>query len=149
MLARKVMACYVHYMTVTRNEKGRWLPGSVPNPNGRPKVNKEFRVRIRGIVDSEVLDRIVAEIRNDGPEWYKCAKLLVNYAYGMPPQTFDGSVKLESALDRVPTSVLEKVEAMLVQANAAERTAEEAEDEVRDAEVVLDPLPAKDVTPGA
>jgi hypothetical protein len=46
---------------VVRNAKGQWLPGSVPNPKGRPKTGLALAERIRARVDvDQMIDHVLA-----------------------------------------------------------------------------------------
>lgn len=78
-----------------RDSSGRILPGTSLNPEGRPKVDVAFRARARKAVDDRVLDRWIAELENDGPEWVKCSELLAAYGYGKPSQAVEISTMAE------------------------------------------------------
>lgn len=67
----------------------QWPKGVSGNPNGRPKVDVEFRARARKAVDEYVLGKWVAEVETDGPEWVKCSELLAAYGYGRPAQSLE------------------------------------------------------------
>lgn len=65
--------------------RGRpFAKGQSGNPNGRPKVNEEFRLRARKAVDAHVLAAWVAEVEAQGKEWVRCSELLAAYGYGKP-----------------------------------------------------------------
>lgn len=67
--------------------------GQSGNPNGRPKVNEEFRARCRAFVDSNVIQAWQSEVVAFGENWVKCAELLAAYGYGKPTQVVAGEGK--------------------------------------------------------
>lgn len=74
---------------MARDNKGKFLPGESPNPNGRPKVAEEFRARARKAVDDHVIDAWILEVENLGDEWIRASELLAAYGYGKPSQAVE------------------------------------------------------------
>lgn len=80
-----------------RDEKGKFLPGISPNPDGRPKGALNFTTKVREAL-SKVADdkgttyeqKLVKRIMDDALRGNdKLMKLVWNYLDGMPPQRVD------------------------------------------------------------
>ena len=68
---------------------GQFKPGQSGNPGGCSRAVKLFRARARKVVDDEVFDLWVEEVRTHGDYWFECSKLLAAYGMGKPPDIVD------------------------------------------------------------
>ncbi len=75
-----------------------FVKGKSGNPNGRPKVNEEFRRKAREAVDEHVLQAWIDEVTGTvtdagvlvrGKEWIRASENLAAYGYGKPAQSVD------------------------------------------------------------
>jgi hypothetical protein len=74
-----------------------YQPGQSGNPNGRPKVVREFRERCRNFMDREgwqVLEEIARA--KGGRDQLKAIETLAAYAYGRPTQPLSGDADPET-----------------------------------------------------
>ena len=71
----------------------QWKKGVSGNPAGRAKVDVEFRMRARRLIDEKGFQRLVTEIESDGPRWFEAVKLLAAYGYGAPTQSVEIATK--------------------------------------------------------
>jgi len=78
-----------------RGGRGRWLPGSSPNPGGRPKVVEDIRALARE--HSPVAIQTLRDIAEKGKQEsarVAAAVALLDRAYGKPGQPIGGDAEL-------------------------------------------------------
>lgn len=88
----------------------KFQKGASGNPNGRPKVAEEFRLKCRQFVDEHVLKAWQDEVLERGANWPKAAELLAAYGYGKPAQPLEHGGADGEALDLVVRFVGGRVE---------------------------------------
>lgn len=66
-------------------------PGQSGNPNGRPRLPEDVKLWSRKLFDKTGRDAIERELATHGPYWFKCAELILAYAYGKPSQPIEAS----------------------------------------------------------
>ena len=73
-------------MPCKRDENGRFIPGTIPNPTGRPKVPQEVREAIRAACPEavETLIGIMRNMKEKTPYRLEAAKILLERGYGKP-----------------------------------------------------------------
>jgi hypothetical protein len=73
--------------SIARDSRGRWLPGVVPNPGGRPAVTREVRDLARSY-GPEAIAKLHELMRNGKSEQVQlaAAEELLNRGYGRPMQ---------------------------------------------------------------
>lgn len=76
---------------VTRGADGKWLPGSTPNPGGRPAVIRQFRELARGHAP-QALKAVVDILTNSTNDHVrlKAAELILDRAFGRPTVAITG-----------------------------------------------------------
>jgi hypothetical protein len=78
-----------------RDEKGRFLPGVVSNPKGRPPITVEIKaVRALAEVEREANVRELVRLRDTAEDpWVRleAIKMLLNYSDGKPVSRHDGA----------------------------------------------------------
>lgn len=73
-------------MPCKRDEKGRFIAGTIPNPTGRPKVPQEVRDAIRAACPEavEVLIGIMRDAKEKTAYRLEAAKTILERGYGKP-----------------------------------------------------------------
>jgi hypothetical protein len=72
-------------------------PGQSGNPNGRPPLppdalhRGDIRSWGRKVFEKHGRQAIEDELERRGPYWFKCAELILAYAYGKPTQPLEAS----------------------------------------------------------
>ncbi|MGE0854268.1 MAG: hypothetical protein AB7O44_32460 [Hyphomicrobiaceae bacterium] len=80
---------------VERDEGGKFLPGTVANPGGRPKIPEVVRSRIQGLTVRAV-EQIAGLLDSEDERIrLEAAKVILDRAYGRPAQSTE--LKIESA----------------------------------------------------
>ena len=83
---------------------GRFVPGNLANPGGRPAVRREFVALCRAYAeepDGGVAQLVAMARDKTGIHYFRANELLLAYAYGKPSQ------KLEVGGDGVPIVIVE------------------------------------------
>jgi hypothetical protein len=78
--------------TVRRNALGHWLPGSVPNPGGRPSVVKEIAELAHANAPAAFTKLLELMEHKDGRVQFQAASLILAYAYGKPTERVQAEV---------------------------------------------------------
>jgi hypothetical protein len=90
-------------------------PGQSGNPNGRPRLSedatpiRDVRAWGRRVFDKAGRQAIEAELTEHGPYWFKCAEIVLAYAFGKPTQPIEqsGTVVLEHVDSRTVDDALD------------------------------------------
>lgn len=84
-------------MAIIRDQSGRWLPGTVANPRGRPKGRSVVQELCRNWTEEAVqaLADIMRDTGEKGPARVAAAIALLDRGYGKPAQPVDWGKELD------------------------------------------------------
>lgn len=85
----------INMANVQRDEKGRFLKGSVPNPSGRPKTDETIRALFQPLVPKTIeLIRNLLQDETAKPEHrLRAAEIVLNRVYGREPINIEESAR--------------------------------------------------------
>ena len=78
-----------------RGDRGRWLPGSSPNPGGRPKIIEDIRDLAREHTETAINALVhIAESGKQESARVAAASALLDRGWGKPTQPLSGDVAM-------------------------------------------------------
>jgi hypothetical protein len=96
---------------IERDEGGKFRPGTVANPGGRPKIPEVVRSRIQGLTVRAV-EQIAGLLDSDDERIrLETAKVILDRAYGQPAQSTELKIEAGDVMAQHLAALLERAQA--------------------------------------
>src|SRR5919197_6143022 len=96
---------------VRRGARGKWLPGTSPNPGGRPKVIESIRDLARQHTDTAIAALVkIAEAGKNESARVAASTALLDRGWGKPTQPLSGDAEMPPIGMSVVDSAAERAE---------------------------------------
>jgi hypothetical protein len=96
---------------IERDEGGKFRPGTVANPGGRPKMPEVVRSRIQGLTVRAV-EQIAGLLDSDDERIrLEAAKVILDRAYGRPAQSTELKIEAGDVMAEHLAALLERAQA--------------------------------------
>ncbi len=94
---------------IIRDNAGRFSPGSVANPNGRPTIPLEVRKLLEDAAPRAVARLIELMESSDERIAATCSEAVLNRLYGKPSQVVDAKVETRNNIGQMHLEALQKI----------------------------------------